>query len=183
MIMASLATNTALELPPAGALWVSPDFMDLELVDQANRVTDPQTYLHMRGFVWMQKSPEEVTAIIENGDTPEPLCEMAQKVADALPFVWSSLSFYIRHIGTKEHTSSVSIHSDNDKSMRVLIEGGSAKWVFDQEEWTQQYPNGLLLRKGTAAVLNNLCDRSSQLRHGVTTELDTRTSYLFNFYK
>lgn len=179
------ATSQKLILPPEGALSVALDFLDLELVNAANEATNPRLVPYIGGFVWSREISDRVTELIDGekgGETiPEPLRVMARAVIDNIDFSWRSSSFYVRHIGTTRLTNKLSIHTDGDRDMRVLVEGHSARWIFDQPYWTQKYPHGLALQTGAAVVLNNLCTSSEQLRHGVITDEEIRSSYLFNF--
>ena len=126
-----------------------------------------------------------MTEAVKIGGRPEPLVELTSRVVNSLPFTWRSLSLYIRHLIAGSAITSLGIHADNDPSMRVLIEGHGSKWVFDQDEWIEKYPEGLGLNPGDAVTLNNYCSSGDQLRHGVKilAEQPLRTSYLFNSYE
>lgn len=181
------AAAPSLVIPGAGEIHHNPAFMDPALVNSVNAVTRNSDTILMTGLVFQRKRPADVQSILnkETGflQLPNELIAMTKFVIDAVPFEWRRVGLYIRHMGNLGMRS-LTIHADNDPSMRVLVEGDESRWKFERSKYATQYPNGLPLTRGAAIVLNNYCAIADQLRHGVELNAGTahRTSYLYNFY-
>ncbi len=168
-----------LPTPAAGEIVFRPSFIDETIVNAANRTV---SNMPMGGFLLRHFDNGCSFEAMENQLTL-PLIAMTQEVIDAVGFDWMRMSLFVRRIGSEHDISSLSPHVDVAQDMRVLIEGGQSRWIFDQPRVIEQYPDGLPLSAGDAVVLNNHCSQEHQLRHGVVldTQLPHRTSYLFNF--
>jgi hypothetical protein len=173
-----------LVLPEPSKLETIRNFIDPALIAETNAAVRAKD--NLGEFVLHHASSSEVEEIInpEKGCPllPFSLAKMAGIVIDYLPFKWSRLSLYIRHMHTSQQRS-LNIHPDNTYDIRLLIEGDRARWIFDQPKYLRQYPEGLALRAGDAVILNNQCPKEMQVRHGVRLgdDVNVRTSYLFNF--
>jgi hypothetical protein len=102
--------------------------------------------------------------------TAEQLVRLTTAIVEALPYDdWCAMSAFV---STILKNSTMSPHRDDERDVRIIVEGNEALWTTDDSD--------MPLYQGDVVVINNLCDKNERFRHGV--RIDTyRKSYGFSF--
>ena len=173
-------TVDKLYAPAPGQLEVFKGWVSSDILTTANEFVDqPQFMGFNRGSETSETAGFEISRLPD-----ESLVQLANYVISKVGFEWTSVSAYARRLRREGGSSSVGLHTDDDRSIRTLVEGHKSKWIFGNEPYVSMYPNGLVLEKGDTVVINNNCDKPNLVEHGVEIDNGTssRVGYLYIFY-
>lgn len=183
--MSDIVTNKRLSIPSQGNIEYHPGFVPTEAVEELNSAFSNanQAVLFTGEYQTIEDPTPLHAADPISSEQGLAIHALAKIVVPEVDTEWDEYGVAVRRMGNPG-LSSLAIHKDGARDIRVLVEGHQSRWHFGDSSYKERYPEGLELSAGDVVVLNNMCPRSEQLAHGVAigNVIPIRLSYLFYFH-